>query len=228
MAFGSSPLATATASGADGGTSSGIDTTGAALLVANVSWYADTSDTNNPTLSDSKGNTWTGLTTVYNTHCGGRLYYCINPVVGSGHTFTLTGTGVYAAVVVTAWTDSGTGTAYDKQNGASDAVISTQTPGSVTPAANGSLLVTGLLTSELGTVSIGSSFTIAATVGFAGGTNEGATQAYRVQATAAALNPQWAKTGTAGVLIATIAVFTPGTVTSAITAATTYYRMIGA
>src|ERR1039458_7307067 len=65
-------------------------TTGSTLiLVASVSAFA----TGLGTLSDSKSNTWTALTTwgavgPYFV----RMSYCLNPTVGTGHTFSTTGT----------------------------------------------------------------------------------------------------------------------------------------
>jgi hypothetical protein len=98
----------AIANGVNGATTSGIDTTGATLLVLGVSDF-----TGGPgvTISDSKGNTWTALTAFSNS-AGAmrvRIYYAWNPSVGTGHTFTSAGTGVYTAIAASAFSGIETG-----------------------------------------------------------------------------------------------------------------------
>jgi hypothetical protein len=101
--------------GVDGATTAAIDTTGATLLVAVVSDF-----TGGPgiTFSDSKSNTWTSLTAYTNTagQMRVRIYYAYatSGKVGSGHTFTSAGTGVYTCACVAAF--SGTDTGADPYN----------------------------------------------------------------------------------------------------------------
>ncbi len=65
-------------------TSGAITTTGANLIVVNVGSYS----VNPATFGDSKSNIWTALTLQSVTSgVQTRLYYCVNPTVGSGHTF---------------------------------------------------------------------------------------------------------------------------------------------
>lgn len=68
------------------GTSAAQDTTGVKFLVANAVCFTGTPLA--PT--DSKGNTWTGLTLRTTSSANGKLFYVLNPVVGTGHTFTST------------------------------------------------------------------------------------------------------------------------------------------
>lgn len=78
---------------ANGSTSSAIDSTGANLLVVTASWY--NAPTTEPTLTDSKSNTWTKLTTATNGQQSVAIWYCVPTSVGSSHTFTFAGTSSF-------------------------------------------------------------------------------------------------------------------------------------
>src|SRR4051794_19191066 len=69
----------------NGSFTSAINTTGANLIVVSVS----TQDSY-ATVSDSKGNNYTLLLSQVSNDGANRLlfYYCLNPTVGSGHTFS--------------------------------------------------------------------------------------------------------------------------------------------
>ena len=165
-------------------TTSGIDTTGATLIVLAVNAFADPAGSG--TLSDSKGNTWTGLTT-YNSFSALfiRLYYCASPTVGSGHTFTWASTGQNPGICVQAYSGAATSSPLDQQSGASG----DNQPGSVTPSENNEVLVTAL--TIFGSVSsVDSGFTISDSfVGTAFATDMGI--AYKIQTTAGAENVTW-------------------------------------
>src|SRR5580765_7474142 len=122
-----------TAVGDSGATTAAIDTTGANLLVISASWVGFGSDS----VSDSKGNTWVPLT----QHASGtkkhQFFYCLTPTVGTGHTFTVSGGGFPAAIV---YAFSGAAS-YHAENG--NAVFSPGASGTVTPSANGALVLTG-------------------------------------------------------------------------------------
>src|SRR6516164_6555384 len=108
--------------GTDGGTSPAIDTTGATLLVISVGYYAAATKT----VSDSYSNTWTPLTAQENSgDDGNRLWYALNPVVGTGHTFTITGSGVYLSACIAAFRGVANVTPFDVQNGAINAASTT-------------------------------------------------------------------------------------------------------
>ena len=131
--------------GRNGGTSASIDSTGANLIVVGVAWLA----TSSQTLSDSKGNTWTALTLPSGTSNdpNTRLYYCSSPTVGTGHTFTITGTNVYSTLWAIAYSGAETSSVLDAQNSASDNFSPTTLgSGSVTPSADGAVVVSGLAT----------------------------------------------------------------------------------
>lgn len=94
---------TKTGLGLDGGTSAAIDTTGADLLVFAVESYSGGAL---PSVSDSKGNTWTPTDSFTNGEIRVRIWWAQNATVGSGHTFTVSGTTVAAAGQVQAWKGS--------------------------------------------------------------------------------------------------------------------------
>lgn len=118
MAF--SFIATDKAGSATGGTTPAINTTGATLIILSTTYSSSA------TVSDSKGNTWTGLTTK--TTGGGataQLFYCLSPTTDSAHTFTIS--GVVGAIIATAFS-SATAPAFDVQQGG---VVSGATFGTV-------------------------------------------------------------------------------------------------
>jgi hypothetical protein len=180
------------AAGADSATvtTSAVDTTGANLIVLAVARYQGGTGV---TVSDSKGNTWTALTDHPTaTDPAIRLYYCLAPTVGSGHTFQMSGTGVYPSVSMSAFSGA---SAYDsQQNGnASDSSATSGQPGSITPSENNCVAVTGAVTNGTSLV-VDGDYSAHATVSSPGaGYTSGI--AYSIQTTAAATNPTWSWTG---------------------------------
>jgi hypothetical protein len=190
-------LVAQTAIGSTGGgdvTTSGINTTGATLLLAAVADYQASAAR---TVTDSKGNTWTPLT-VYAVSGDARiqLHYAIPGTVGSSHTFSTNGGGLaYPTICIQAWSGADA-TPFDVENGASDATTGTSfQPGSVTPSNNDSLVITGLSLSGGTAIGIDSGFTIAGSVNYSVGNHFGGHMAYLVQGAAAAVNPTWSWTG---------------------------------
>src|SRR4051812_9792279 len=89
-------------SGANGGTSGAIDTSGANFLVAVVASYS-VGDT---TVTDSKSNTWTQLTArdeINTTLVRNRIWYAKNATVGSGHTFSDAVSSSFPSICVAAF-----------------------------------------------------------------------------------------------------------------------------
>lgn len=190
-------IASTTAGSAAGTTvtTSGIDTTGANLIVVAVSYYS----LSDPTLTDSKGNTWTALTAreLNSTAASVKLFYCVPTSVGSGHTFTATQASTFPTVSVSAFSGAAA-SPFDQQSGSatSGAVTSFQ-PGSITPSENNCVLVTGITTG--GTAhTINSSFNATSIGNNAAGANMGGGIAYKIQTTAGAENPTWSWTTSAG------------------------------
>lgn len=182
-------------------TTAAIDTTGASLLVVCVNDYT----VNASTLSDSKGNTWTGLTAKMSTTAESKLYYCKNPTVGTGHTFTAAGTSIYATINVAAFSGAHLTAPFDQQNGATTAGATSLATGSITPSENNELIIAGI-SNVSAARSIDAGFTIANQVNYAAGFHYGGAIAYLIQTTAGAVNPSWSWTGS-GEAAAVIASF---------------------
>lgn len=182
-------------------TSAAIDTTGANLLVLVLS------DSDGSTvISDSKSNTWTSAVGPTGPSPKVRIFYAKNPTVGTGHTFTGTSSAKFPSIYASAFSGADTTAPLDQINSATSPGAASLQPGSVTPSANGELLVTGFTTNSSDTMSIGSSFTLLDQHGTVGGQAFGGGSAYLVQATAAAINPTWSDgsgSGLDGVAIAT-------------------------
>jgi len=197
--------------GTNGGTndvtSGSINTTGANLLVVSVSWYNPIDPT--PTLTDSKSNTWTALTTRSGGNISNKIYYCYGGTVGTGHTFTWSGSTIYPSINVSAWSGI-SASPFDVENGAGTASSwASLSTGSVTPSQANTLVIAalGFENNVGGTISIGSSFTITDTVPYAGGAGEGSAMAYVVLASSSAQNPAWATSVNSISGAAAIAVF---------------------
>lgn len=163
----------------------GITTTGANLIVVSVSYYATVA-----TLTDSKSNTWTSLSTFTGSSFYTVLYYCYAPTVGAGHTFTFSGVTNYPVISVAAFSGAAS-SPFDQQNGSS-----TLSTGSITPTVANELVVSGLTCS--GSVSsINAGMTISDSLGYASGQSVGGGLAYIIQTAASAISPTWTATGSA-------------------------------
>lgn len=173
------------------GPTSAIDTSGANLIVLTITYLV-----NSVFPVDSKSNTYTKA--VDTTSSGGdqgvQIWYCFNPTVGSGHTFTVSsgGTGnIYPAMEVSAWSGAITSPLGPTAHALSGTATSIQ-PGSITPAHDNALIISGC-TSQIttSTINVDSGFTITDQDPQVGGTNYGGAQAYLIQGSAAAVNPTW-------------------------------------
>jgi hypothetical protein len=184
---------------------SGVDTTGATLLIA-------VNGTNSATCpTDSGLNTWTQIVNRTGGGFGGTytLCYVNNPSgTGAGHTFTCGGT--LCGVTVGAYSGTDTAGPLDTSCGNTGG-SPLGCAASVTPANNGSLIIagTGGPISAGGTLSIDSGLTIQKQVQGTGGVSYGADFADLVQSTAAAIQPKWDDSAhDVGVVL--VAVFKPG------------------
>ena len=168
---------------------SSIDTTDASLIVVGLAWYNSAPPAN---LTDSKGNTWTALTSQSANGGFTRLqfFYCSPCVVGSSHTFS--SSNGFVSIGVMAFSGTAVLSPLDQQNGSVTSSTTTIQPGSVTPSQNNELVITafgtGNFTSQ--SVSIDSGFSTPIT-------NSETTSAmilsmsYLIQTTATAKNPTW-------------------------------------
>lgn len=189
--------------------SPGVDTTGATIIIIHTARYSG-AGAGSIAISDSKGNSWTALTEQSNAEGSSRIYYCINPIVGSGHTFTATGITIAVAVQVAAF--SGINPAFGAETGALTHTGTSLATGSLTPSANGALIISGFSaeTAQTGTLSVSASLTISDQAAGAGGLNENGALAWFEQSTAGAINPNWTWVGSASrEAAATLAVFVP-------------------
>lgn len=195
---------TGTAGGATTVTTSAINTTGATLIVVQISEYSVGASI---ALTDSQGNTWTALTVKNQGNSRSQLHYCVSPSTSASHTFTY-GTALrYPSICVQAFSGVSTSSPFDVQNTNGASAATTVTTGSVTPSQNDEVLITGLCFETTGTISINSSFTISNQVNYAFGNNFGSAMAYKIQTTAGAENPTWSKTGTGTSFATGIATF---------------------
>lgn len=169
-------------------TTSSVNTTGANLIVLATGNYAPGTQ---PTVSDSKGNTWTALSTYTAILSRVKMWYCLNPTVGSGHTFSAATTGAAPAICIAAFSGVKISGAYEAETGNNVAPGTSLQPGSITPAEDNEVQVTALAISAVETLSINSSFSITNQIAFGAGTNYGLGMAYRIQTTATAVNPTW-------------------------------------
>jgi hypothetical protein len=174
-----------------------VTTTPLNTIRADFIVVAASSVANNGTVTDSNSNTWTALTQygISGQGAGMRLFYCDNPIVSSTQTFTFSAaTTGYPAVAVAAW--SGVAASpFDAQNG-STAVSGpgTRQTGSITPSANGALLISAIGQSSTSADTIDSSFTVIEHQNYLGGgglAGFGISLAYLIQGTAAPVNPAW-------------------------------------
>lgn len=197
---------------ANGVTTGAIDTTGANLLVVNVAWYPAVTDP--LTISDSKSNTWTALTQHGTGGAGAttmhqRLYYCFGGTVGSGHTFTGSGTGTFPSAQVCAF--SGVASSpFDVQGGNQVTSATSITIGSITPSADNAVLVTGIAYDGTATdtdVTVDSGFTKSDTNAYSAGNFIGGAMAYKILSAATATNPVWSMVASNPSIAGTVASF---------------------
>ncbi len=185
------------AGGVNGATTSAIDTTGANLIVLVVSYYGTA-----PTVSDSKGNTWTARTAYTRSVATVREYYCQGGTVGSGHTFTVSGASSFSSVGALSF--SGADAApYDTENGGGNSGSATTQPGSITPSVNDCLIVSATGWNSDGSISINASFTGLLQLAPGNAQNFGTGIAYLIQTTAAAVNPTITNTASSSQYVAT-------------------------
>jgi hypothetical protein len=166
-----------------------LDTTGADLLVIVLA----SSDAEPPSQSgtDSKGNTWTALTASVRagwSQC--RIWYCVpGSKVGTGHAVTWTASGsFYLSGYFAAFSGCNPIGTVDQQSGAANAT----SPGSITPSQNNELVVAGISAWPQPVVSVDASMTLLGANVRDGGSNYCTCGiAYKIQTTAAPINPAW-------------------------------------
>lgn len=200
------PLVAHTVSGqAFGGitaTTPAINTTGATFIILACGIAVGTMA---PT--DSKGNVYTPLTAYSLASTGLQFFYCLHPIVGASHVFTLTNGIPSSFPVIGAQAFSGVNT-FDVQSGGAGGPSTQPVPaGPITPSGDGELIITAEVSANSATATVDSGFTrtdFVANVGH----GLGLAMAYLVQGTAATINPTWTGQG-AAIQAAAAAAFAP-------------------
>lgn len=196
------PVANTSCGAATTCTTGAINTTGATLAVIAATDFNNTIQAAN--ISDSKGNTWTNLTTQFSSTTRARLFYSVLSSVGSGHTFTVASAS-FPSIVVRTFSGVKTSSPFDVETGGTSSTTTVAT-GSLTPSENNELIVTGVGFDRIATPSIDSGFNTPVGVNFSSGSNMGTSLSYIIQTTATAVNPTWTVSGS-GFLAAPIASF---------------------
>lgn len=210
--FGRVVLVSHAASPASGGTNScataSTSTAGANFIVVGLGFNGAATHT----IADSFSNSWVpGLATSADVNAGAsQMYWCFKCTTGAAHTITVSGTSVLCAITMQAFSGvKSFSTPFEGQNGSTNGVSTTATPGSLTPNNIGDLLVTTLQDSAVGgTASINTGFTITDQVAFNGSSNFPCALAYLVATAATPTNPTW--TFTSSVSTAAMTSFAAG------------------
>ena len=127
-----------------------------------------------------------------------QIYYCYSPTTSTSQTFSVAfgANNYYGGVGVMAFSRT-VGSTVDQQNNGTANSTSIQA-GSVTPLSNNEVIIAMMAVQAAfggsGVPTIGSGFTLANSSNGVSGTTISGAQAYFVQSTAAAINPQWSWT----------------------------------
>lgn len=172
-------------------TSPTVATTGCSMIVVVVTDYQAVSV---GSVSDSRGNTY-ALVRNANDGAVARVlifvYYGTNG--GGSQTVTYTGGGTcYPSINVIVVSGSvASSSALDQQNGVGSSAVTSLSPGSVTPSEDNEIIITGVNFWTGTSPSVNSGFTITNTQAYSVGVSFGGGAAYKIQTTAAAVNPTW-------------------------------------
>ena len=181
-----------------------VDTTGADLLVVASSWYSDSGG-----VVDSKGNTWTKLTTLGPSSPLGAIWYCYPTVgkTGSGHTVSQT-VGLYSSVALFAFKNT-IAAGFDQQSGRDISPATVLDASNLTPALPNSLIVTfaGLFTNTV-TPTYPAGFTGGLWAPYVSGQAMALGAAYKIATDGADSNPSWAWSSSSNAIVGQ-AIFKP-------------------
>lgn len=200
----SSPIAfiagvtTASSNGTDV-TSATLNSTGANFLVAVVSDYGGGTP---GTVTDSKGNTWNARTAYTDGVLRVREFWSVPTSVGSGHTVSYTGTSPSIGFAAFSNVNASPFVSEVGTTGSSTAPAA----GSITPAANNSLIINAVSLLFGNGATVDSSFIVIGTPSTTTANSEGLAMSYLIQTSLGAVNPTWTS-DTSGNWEATNAVF---------------------
>lgn len=175
-----------------GVTSTGIDTTGCDLLVANIFFSHGAKPA--AVVTDSKSNTWTAATKYNASDAANRFYWCKPTSVGSAHTFTVGPPNCYGGIIVLGFSGVKATSPLDQANGAFSSSASSLSTGSVTPTEDGELVIFAATTAgNINSVNVGTLQEVANGIG---GTTYGGGVGYEIQTTATTRNPSFSASTT--------------------------------
>lgn len=177
-------------------TTAGVDSTGADLLVAWAHGPFTTNPSVTATFSDSKGNTWTKTVAVDDDF--GYFAWCVPTSVGASHTFTATNSNSERGSFVIYAFSGAHATPLDATTAHTESSVTSNAPGSITPAEDDELFVAGLSLSATGkTPAIDASFETPTIINAVGvdGTVAGS---YKIVSGSSAQNPTWSWSGNGG------------------------------
>lgn len=190
-----------------GFTSISFNSTGANFIACSLASYQGQTT---PPVTDSNGNTYSFLTDhEVSGDPRSTIVYTANPVVGAGHTITVTSVAIsrYPSIVCGAFSGVTTVSPFDQQNGSNGSAIITLSTGSITPTQNSELILAALaLNANSTSVTIGGGMTIVDTQAGDPVTHYGSSLAWLAQTAATAINPAWSWTGS-GTAASSIASF---------------------
>lgn len=173
---------------------SAIDTTGGDGFFISASWSNSAAT---PVITGelggvSDGNTYTGLTPQDDGAVKNGLFYAANAHVGASHVFKATRTaGLQSICVFTVVALNASPLDQQHGNTVGAGMAETLKPGATTPGENNEIIVTTVDITASATFAIDSGFTISDQINLAGGTAYGTALAYKIQTTAAMVDPTW-------------------------------------
>jgi hypothetical protein len=163
-----------------------FDSTGANLLVVIGAAVSGV-----PTIADNKGNTWIALTTRVAGSLDARMWYAKSPIVGSGHTITVS-SPTFVRCCAAAFSGAHATAPLDQDAGA--ATQTTAISATITPSAGGQLVV-GVSANNDGSGASCNILSLLDQVPFIGGSSEGVALAYEIQAAPTARTITWQASG---------------------------------
>lgn len=169
------------------------DTSGANFGICSCADYDDA--TVDLTVTDNKnGGSWTPLTAYSSAFQGVRqqLFYIINPIVGSGHTVTASGTFGFPAISTLWLSGVDTSSPFDVENGNGNTLITLLQVGLTVPTVDtNEVTITGVGWTISGTATIDQGFTINSQIDYNAGVNFGNGIAYLLNTPVIGTNPTW-------------------------------------
>lgn len=176
---------------ADGNTTqtTAVDSTGSDKISVQV---GSTTSGGVPTITDNYNNVWTLVDSDLNSFVRSTVYECDNPATGTGHVIRCTLASAGPAIAAIFHKGGLLTGSTDQASTLSSGSSTSSQGGSITPSGNRYLVVTFLATEGTSAVSVGSVDASAAVADNAlGGGHIGVGVAYKIQTTAAAINPTW-------------------------------------